>query len=258
MALSVANLHFRPQVPVFDAQVCVGHGRLGLSPAGDRATLLAELGRHGVGRALVYHAHAEEVSPLRGNELLEPWLGPDRRLLPLWSVFPSADSVAQIEGLHGAGRVRAARLSHVPGLPLAGWSHGALLDWLSAARVPLWLSLPELDPRDIVATLRAFPRLAVVLTGAHYSHALLVEVLMAELPNIRLELSRFEPLDGVGRLAARFGAGRLIYGSWYPRYAIGPVLFFLHRSGLSEDDLARICGGNLEQLLGLPAEGDDG
>jgi predicted TIM-barrel fold metal-dependent hydrolase len=251
MALTVASLSFTPQVPVFDAQICVGAGRSSIGLGASRAPLLTELDHHGVGRALVYHIHAEEFSPLRGNQLLEPWLGDDDRLTPLWSALPTSDSLAQLEQFQRAGRVRAVRLAAAQGLPLADWIHGELFDWLSAAELPLWLALPDFNARDLVAVLRDYPRLRVVLTGAHYSHTLLAYKLLAALPGAYLELSRFESLDAIGDLVRRFGAGRLIYGSGYPRYAIGPVLYMLHRSGLPDAALAQICAGNLEQLLGL-------
>jgi predicted TIM-barrel fold metal-dependent hydrolase len=251
MALSTTSLSFTSQVPVFDAQICVGAGRSSIGPAASRAALLAELDRHGVARALACHIHAEEFSPLRGNQLLEPWLGDDDRLAPLWSALPTSDSLAQIEQLQRAGRVRVVRLAAAQGLPLADWTHGELFDWLSAAELPLWLALPEFDARDLVAVLRGYPRLQVVLTGAHYSQTLLAHKLLAALPGTYLELSRFESLDAIGDLVRQFGAGRLLYGSGYPRYAIGPLLYMLHRSGLTDAALAQICAGNLEQLLGL-------
>jgi predicted TIM-barrel fold metal-dependent hydrolase len=251
MALTATSLSFTPQVPVFDAQICVGAGRSSIGPAAERAPLLAELDRHGVTRALAYHIHAEEFSPLRGNQLLEPWLSDDARLAPLWSALPTSESIAQIEQIQRAGRARAVRLSAAQGLPLADWTHGELFDWLSAAGLPLWLAVSEFDARDLVAVLRGYPRLRVVLTGAHYSQTLLAHKLMAALPGAYLELSRFESLGAIGDLVRQFGAGRLIYGSGFPRYAIGPILYLIHRSGLPDTSLAQICAGNLEQLLGL-------
>ena len=70
----MTSLTFRPRVPVFDANVRVGD--LSGEPAAcrDRAALLTEMDRHGVERAVVYHALTEEVSPVEGNRLLESWL----------------------------------------------------------------------------------------------------------------------------------------------------------------------------------------
>lgn len=61
-----------------------------------------------------------------------------------------------------------------------------------------------------------------------------------------------EPLRPIGEIEAlrdEFGAQRLVYGSWYSRYALGPMLFYLHHTNLSEAELALVCAGNLERIL---------
>lgn len=243
-------LAFQPRVPVFDANVRVGHRHDEVSPCPDRAALLAKMDRHGVGRALVYHAQTERISPIDGNRQLETWLD-DERLLPQWSVMPSADSLAQIQALHAGGRVQAVRLhdTRIAGLPFRSWAYGSLLAWLSQAALPLWIPLPEADADELVTTLGDFPDLVTVLVGAHYTHRLWVRPLLRRLPNAHLELSRYEPLGEVEALCDEFGVERLLYGSWYPRYDMGPMLFYLHHIRLSEAELARICAGNLARIL---------
>ena len=34
---------------------------------------------------------------------------------------------------------------------------------------------------------------------------------------------------------------------------MGPMLFYLHRTDLSEEELASVCAGNLARILGLAA-----
>jgi predicted TIM-barrel fold metal-dependent hydrolase len=185
---------------------------------------------------------------------LEEWIGDDDRLVPLWSALPTDDSLCQLQALYRDGRVRGVRLARAHGLPLSDWTHGELLQWLSDVDVPLWVALPEVDARDLVNTMRGYPHLRLVLAGAHYSDTLLAGKLMNALPNTFLELSRFETLDAINNFIERFGASRLLYGSWYPRYAMGPVLYFIHHCGLSRETLAQICAGNLVQLLSRPGE----
>jgi hypothetical protein len=81
MPITTANLQFRPRVPIFDAQVCVGSRRSKVGPAATRTALLDALDRHGITRALVYHAHAEEFSSIHGNTMLADWLGDDEQRL---------------------------------------------------------------------------------------------------------------------------------------------------------------------------------
>jgi hypothetical protein len=251
----MTSLTFRPRVPVFDANVRVGD--LPGEPAAcrDRAALLAEMDRHGVERAVVYHALTEEVSPVEGNRLLEPWLDANDRLSPQWSVLPTAASLAQVQALHGQGRVSSVRLhdTRVAGLPFRPWAYDPLLAWLSAQRIPVWIPLPGADADELMMTLQDYPDLVTVLVGAHYVHHLLVRPLLARLPNAHLELSRYEPIGAIEALADEFGAGRLVYGSWYSQYAMGPMLFYLHHTNLSEEELALVCAGNLARIFGRVA-----
>lgn len=250
--MSRASLMFHPRVEVFDANVRVGDTHNERSPAPTPAALLAEMDLHGVRRAVVYHGHAEWVSPVAGNDLLHSWIAASSgRLVPQWSVLPTNDSLRQLEALHTQGLLSSVRLhsAHSLGVPFADWVYGDLLSWLSDQAIPLWIPLPDVDAHQAVSTLRAYPALPVVLVGAHYTHALLVRPLLRALPNSHLELSRYEPLGEFEALRDEFGAERLVYGSWYPRYAMGPILFALHGAALSESELQLICAGNLRRLL---------
>jgi hypothetical protein len=247
----MTSLHFKARVPVFDANVRVGNRHDEVSACQDRATLLQEMDRHGVEHALIYHAQTEEVSPIDGNAALEQWIGDDQRLVPQWSVVPVAASLAQIQALHQQRRVTSVRLHETGsvGLPFRPWAYDELLSWLSEQSIPVWIPLPDFDPDELVNTLRAYPDLVAVLVGAHYAHHLLVRPLLRALPNAYLELSRYETTGAIEKLYVEFGAQRFLYGSWYSRYAMGPMLFYLHHMELSEAELALICAGNLERIL---------
>ena len=69
------------------------------------------------------------------------------------------------------------------------------------------------------------------------------------MPNAYLELSRYEPIGEIEALRDEFGTERLVYGSWYPRYAMGPMLFYLHHTNLTDAELALVCAGNLARIL---------
>lgn len=253
----MSSLNFSPRVPVIDANVCVGNHHTGPSPCQSPAQLLEELDFHGVRRAVIYHAQGEQISPTDGNMYLEDWLDEEGRLIPQWTVAPVDTSMTQIAELHGQGRVTSARLHDCQsaGFPFLPWGYDDLLSFLTAARIPLWIPLMDVDVRDLVTTLKAYPDLHTVLVGAHYTHALVVRGLLDASPHAVLELSRYEPIGEVEALVERFGADRFIYGSWYPRYAMGPILFYLHHTRMSDQELAQICAGNTERLLGLSREG---
>ena len=245
------SLNFAPRVPVFDAQIRVGDEFKEPSPFRDRAELLTEMDAFGVQRALAYHAQAEVLSPVEGNLRLQDWIAEDGRLIPQWSVAPTTDSIAQVRALSGQGKVRCVRLfnTRAGGLPFRPWAYDALLSWLSDEGIPVWVPLPDADADEVASTLQSYPRLVTVLVGAHYTHHLWVRPLLRTLPNAYLELSRYEPIGQIEALLNEFGAKRLVYGSWYPRYAMGTMLFYLHHTDMSDSELALVCAGNLEQIL---------
>jgi predicted TIM-barrel fold metal-dependent hydrolase len=252
----MTSLTFHPRVPIFDANVRVGDLPGEPAPCRDRTALLAELDRYGVARAVIYHALTEEISPVEGNILLETWLdgaglSGDDRLVPQWSVLPTEASLAQVQARQRQGRVSSVRLhdTRVSGLPFRPWAYDELLSWLSAQRIPIWIPLPGADADELLTTLQGHPDLVTVLIGAHYIHHLQVRPLLRRLPNAYLELSRYEPLGDIEALRAEYGADRLVYGSWYSQYALGPMLFYLHHTDLSEEELAIVCAGNLERIL---------
>lgn len=247
----MVSLSFKARVPIFDANVRVGDRRDEASPCRNQAQLLAEMDRHGVERALIYHAQTELLSPLDGNGFLESWLGEDGRLVPQWSIGPTSDSLRQIKALHAQGRVRSVRLhdARQVGLPFRRWAYDETLTWLSEANIPLWVLLPAADANDLMTTLQAYPQLVTVLIGAHYSHHLWVRPFLKQLPNAYLELSRYEPIGQFEALRDEFGAERLVYGSWYSRYVMGPILFYLHHTDYTNSELALVCAGNLERIL---------
>ena len=246
----MTSLNFQPRVPVFDANVGVGHRHDRPSPFSEAKELLEEMQRHGVDRAVIYHVQGEAISAIRGNEALPGWAGDAFSLQ--WMAGPGDDSLRQLRGFHASERVVSVRL-HSPEagkMPFVDWLYGPLLDWLSAEGIPLWVSLADGSPSEIVNTLQRFPDLNVVLLGAHYTHAPMIRPMLRRLPNAFLELSRFENLGGVEALVAEVGPERLLYGSYFPRYAMGPILFYLHHLEIDDSDLAAICAGNLERLLG--------
>ena len=193
----------------------------------------------------------ESISAIRGNEMLQGWTVAEGAFSLQWVAGPAPESLRQLQDLRSEGRVQSARLSATDPerSPFVPWLYGELLEWLSDERIPLWISLAETPGRDILDTLIRYPDLVTVLVGAHYTHALFEQPLLANLPRCHLELSRFEPLGAVERLVREFGSERLLYGSFYPRYAMGPVLFYLHHIELSDDELRAICAGNLERIL---------
>ena len=171
-APSMTTFNFRARVPVFDANIGVGHCHDRPSPFANMADLRAEM-QHNTAweRGLIYHLQGEAISAIEANEALRAWQGDG--LVPQWVAGPSADSLAQLSALHAAGEVRSVRLHNTEAcrVPFADWIYGELLAWLAAERIPLWISLADTPVAEVMETLRRFPDLQVVLLGTHYVHS---------------------------------------------------------------------------------------
>jgi hypothetical protein len=255
----MSTLNFQPRVAVFDANIGVGHRHDRPAPFEDASQLLEEMALHGVKRALIYHVQGELISAVDGNQQLQTWADGHDALRLQWVAGANQDSLKQVQALHADGRVNSVRLESTDGshTPFVDWLYGDLLSWLAAERIPLWISMAETPATEIMDTLRKFPQLVCVLVGAHYSHSGFVSPLLKHLPNAYLELSRYENLDGINKLIGVYGTQRFLYGSYYPRYAMGSILFYLHHMGLDDDTLAALCAGNLERLLAGKELGDE-
>ena len=249
----MTELDFACERTVLDANVGVGDRREQASPARDAEQLLTEMDRHGVDRALVYPLQGEDVSALDGNDELHDWIESGlHRLLPMWMASMAPESMRQLQQLHAAGQVQAVRLHDTSrtSTPLTAWIYGDLLTWLQAEDIPLWVSLADNDPVQLADTFAQFRELRLVLVGAHYMHAPYLLPLLRHLPRAHLELSRHESLVAIEELVTQVGAQRLLYGSFYPRYAMGPVLWALHRQHIEPPQLQRILDGTTIELLG--------
>ena len=244
------SLSFKARVPVIDANIGIGHRHDRPSPIAAPDELLQEMERHGVDRANVYHLHGESISALVANEELVQMVDDNSAFTLQWVGGPNEENLHQLMDLHAAEDLASVRLNNMESHnPFVHWLYGDLLEWLQAEQIPLWVSLADANPIDAIETLHRYPDLVTVLVGAHYSHSLFVLPLLRTLPNAHLELSRYEVLGELERLIAEFGAHRLIYGSFYPRYAMGPMLFYLHNLSISENQLRLLCAGNLERIL---------
>src|SRR5262249_27987119 len=107
----------------------------------------------------------------------------------------------------------------------------------------------EVDADEFHIAVRRHPDVKVILSDGHYSHHAVIWPLMRTLPNVTLELSRYDVAGGVRRLVEAFGAQRFVFGSAYPDLAPEPYLYYLHHSGLEDDALRAVCAENLERLL---------
>jgi uncharacterized protein len=248
-------VQFISTVPVLDDHVAIGRPHNVRAANAGSDDLVASLDRCGITAATVYHPHAVHFDTRDGNAMLMDAIG--RHHNRLWPRFvvnfaaePTPEAFACTVADAGVRSVLACPKTHL--YPLAGWIVDPWLEWLAAEGLGLWLPMDEVDVSELHTVLSRHPRVPVVLTGVHYSHHTLLGPLGRALPNLHLNLARYDVAGGVRRLLDVYGEHRLLFGSNWPTFDAGPYLYYLHQAGLGESALRAITHDNLARLLGLP------
>jgi len=253
------DLNFKPTVPVFDADVALGrrHDRRVAVDTADGT--LEAMDKAGVDRAHVYAPHAAGYDSSEGNELLMETIAGQPRFVPQFAANPSSDDLDEFKASFKAAGARSIRI--VPGThnyPFLDWVVKPWMEWMAQDGIPLWLPVTydflkgdgAIDPSEIYDTMSANPGVTAVLAEVHYRQTGWALPLMKSLPNLMIEVSRLVNTDGIPRFFRAVGERRVMYGSRFPDAPMAPNLYYLHRCGLSDENLADICAGNLDRLLG--------
>lgn len=242
---------FKPEVPVFDGNAVLGRRHDQRLRSEGREGMIAAMDRAGIDRALVYTPYAVTYDTQVGNRHIIELIGDEARLVAQFIVNFATDTVEPfaktMEGI-GVRSLRAFPKTHL--YPLTRWVMGEWGDYMAEAGIGLWVSANEVDPRDLHDVASAYRRLRVVLTDVHYTHHGVLQPLLKTLPNLHIDLSRYDVPNAVERLVARMGPDRLLYGSAFPDLDPIPYLFYLHRCGFDRNTLQAICYDNLARLLG--------
>ncbi len=220
----------------------------------DASGLMGAWDRAGIEGGLVHHAWAWEWSPPRGNEALLEETEGKARIRPCFVGLPHAtreiEPVLQFARTVGAagGAVRIFPKHH--SWSVHDWCAGALFDALQTARVPVLVDIREAGWDDIAAILDAHPRLPVVVLESFYRVDRMLYPLMESHPNLHLEANTYVVFRGLEAIVRRFGADRLIFGTGLPELETGGPMALVAYAEISDEDKAKIAGGNLLRLLG--------
>ena len=230
----------------------------------DTGGLLREMERLSIERALVYHSLAWQHAPSAGNAALVEAIRSHARLEPCWGVLLTGDdgSPEDVCAALAGHRVRAVRVwprDHA--YPLAEWACGAMLTTLAARRYVLCVDLDQIltpggrydvDPggwRQLDWLCTTYPDLSVVVTRTGYRALRVLPHLLARHPRLYVDLSYFATHEGVEVITARFGPGRILFGTGQPLADPGGAMARLAYAAVTDADRDRIAHANLEQIL---------
>jgi len=263
--LPVSDLRFSAEsvfgelkkLEIVDANVSIG-GRT-ISFEGDLETpedILSAMDRFGISRAVVYHRLAVENHPTVGNGLLMEKVAGQERLIPQWVLLPDSTdefppSYELAIQLHEerARCVRVAPRSH--GYPFTPWCCGDLFEILASERIPVFISLDEVEWEGLHKILSDFSGLNVVLTDVGYRIGRSIYPLLRRFPNLFMEYTGFVIHWGLEELCRQVGPERFLFGSGLGRDSPGPPLTTLALAAISVRSKQLIAGGNLLRILDL-------
>jgi predicted TIM-barrel fold metal-dependent hydrolase len=256
-AMAEAYRQARAQLTFLDSNLWIGRPRLPEFTAGfDIQTLRDRMARYGIAGGVVSHFAAIPYGAAWANEqTLKAAAGTG-----LWAAITLMPEMFHAED---AGRstvkdaiARGARLARVfpvsHNYTLRPWCSGALLQALADNRLPLVVWHTEVSWEEIRNICETHPTLTVIVEGTPKKilyHSRLYYALLERCPNLRLELHNLVNYLGVEDIVSRFGARRLIFGSYMPVFDPNAALMQVTHARIPADDKARIAHGNLAELI---------
>ena len=220
--------------------------------------LLADHHRLGIGARLVLHAESRDGVPDEGNSAMSRIAIVAPRTGVIWTALPPRrfDGVPADRLLGDAEAAGVAMFAVLPETHrhhIAPWAMGELYAAMESVRLPLVLDLEQTSYADVHAIATAHPRLPIVCWGAWYVDERLHVPLLDACPNVRIGLAGtariFNPTFGIERYTDRYGPGRLIFGSAWPRQAPGGPLTYVRYADVKPSVRAAILGETVHQLL---------
>lgn len=241
---------------LFDANVYFGSHAGAVYPAASIADLQAAFEKTETTRALVWHITQQSGAPRDANALVAETVAEHDNLLGCWAVLPPQTSEVSVEGIFE--QMRAGRIAALRAFPnaqhflLRRRVFGSFLDEVSQRRIPVLLSLEHgVDWPDVYAFLEDYPEITCILCDiGDWGQDRFTWPLLEGFPRVYVETS-YASLEagGIEATVGRYGAGRLVYGSGFPKRYPEAAMLDLLRAQLTEHERDMIAFGNLSALV---------
>lgn len=240
-----------------DVNISVGRQSAGgYKPAVTADDVLAVLDKADITDALVWHIAQMDCSPQEGNRLASDIAAASGRLYGCWTILPpqtgeviQADFFAEMKK-HKIIALRAFPQQH--NFLLNRTVFGSFMDEIAERGIPLILSLEMgMTWQMIYSILQEYPALTCIICDfGCWSQDRHTWPLLENYPNVYIETSSLSvEAGGIDAMVGKYGAGRLLFGSGFPkRYIEAAVLDVLH-ADISDSDKTKIASGNLRELI---------
>ncbi len=240
-----------------DVNCSVGFSAAGPSWQGaDLASTVEELERAGCEGAVITHLAQWETSAQRGNELVAQATAAHPQPQGCWCLLPEStgetlppSEIFSRMAAHRIGLLKISPLAHL--FVAGGLSVGGYLRECVDRRVHLLVSVKyDMGWQDLYGLLAEFPGLPVIVADhGCWGEDRYFRPLLEAYPGVRVELSNYLLDGGIEDLVSRYGAGRVVFGSGFPRLYPGGMMLALRHADICDEDKALIAGGNLALML---------
>lgn len=239
---------------LFDASCRLGPSPWGEIRTSSAADILQLMDTTGIDRALVSHTLSWRHDPATGNrQILREVKGHDR-LRPCWVALPDTcgelappEKFAQDALGHGVAAVRVYPRDH--GFDLDGADFAGCAAACAEARLPLLVDLCETTWPALESLAAAHPQLALIVCETGYRVLRRAAGVLSRTANVYLDLSDLSTHEGLEWLCARFGPGRLVFGTGAPLRDPGEAVTRLLWSSLDAGSVTAIAHATLDRLL---------
>lgn len=228
-----------------------------------------EMKYFGIHRALTYNGKSYLLHPDLGNKELLEHISGHKGLYPSWVLLPEhTHEMSPLPLLlreMEENEVRAVRMNpSLLGYTLEDWSVGRILSALEDREIPLfiddesWQTVANPPGRgrnlaqswlQLSKVCQKHPNLTVVasMTGRG---ARIIYPMMDRYKNLYLSTSQFDGHHGIEEVVSKFGAKRIVFGTYYPVSPAAQVNQIVY-AAISSYDKQLIASGNLERILDL-------
>jgi predicted TIM-barrel fold metal-dependent hydrolase len=246
------------ELKFFDANVIYGtpNAKGYLPPVHTIAAVQKEMTRAGVGQALVRRVEQVFAGAVTGNRLVADDVRGVKNLWGVWSILPMhTHEIPDPDKMpREMKKNRIACWQMTPAPHCFTFHYRALKDWLKLAQarnIPIFIDLTKgISLPELYNVLELVPKLTVIVSGySVWPCDRLMRPLLAEFPNVYLELSNYIADQGIEDWVAEMGAQRLLFGSRFYECHFGQLMLIIKHARISEKDRALIAGGNLERIL---------
>lgn len=220
------------------------------------ADCLTNLGGHGIKEAILTCAEGYKYDALSGNEATAKLIADRAGLFGAMTLYPdlliAGHAAEYIAGLVKQGFCIARMFPKKYFHSMEDYCVGGLLAILQQMHVPLMLWHSETGFDGIHALCTRYPQLPIIIEGNEVKllyHARNYISLLSQHENLYIETHNLVLFDEIANLVQKFGAARLIFGSYFPYNTPAPSLYNIMMAGISEAEKKQICGGNIRRLI---------